>query len=74
MTIATALATDWTRDPITGRSNSSETFVFLCEEVEKLIRGSSADLINGRVNCVAGLIVTQLAHKHRLIPGKFLDQ
>jgi dihydroneopterin aldolase len=57
---------DWTeRD---GRANSSLKFVNLCTAVEKLIRQSAHDLILGRADRVAGLIMAQLAHVHGLAP------
>jgi hypothetical protein len=59
--------TDWTVKD--GRANSSDQFVKLCAVVEKLIRGSAHDLIAGRADSVAGLILARLAHKHGLRPG-----
>ncbi len=63
-----ALEPDWTVDPKTGRSNSSEPFNDICYAVDRLIRDSAHDLINGNVDCVARLIVAQLAHKHGMSP------
>jgi hypothetical protein len=60
---------NWTVDPKTGRSNSSEQFEAMVNEVESLIRGSGFSLINGRVGTVAQLIVAQLAHVHGLVPS-----
>ena len=38
---------DWTRDPATGRTNSSTEFVRLIEAVNQLIRNAAHDLIAG---------------------------
>ena len=59
---------DWTVDPITGRSNSSERYLSLVEVVERLIRSDAHQLIAGNARSTAGLIVAQLAHKHCLAP------
>lgn len=58
---------DWTQDKA-GRSNSSPEFLALVDEVESMIRGSAASLINGSVTQVARLIMAQLAHKYGLTP------
>ena len=60
---------DWTTDPETHRANSSEEFLRIRKEVGKLIRRSAHDLIGGRSDDVAGLIVAHLAHKHGYGPG-----
>jgi hypothetical protein len=59
---------DWTAQD--GRSNSSPEFNRLTEEVARLIRDSAHDLIAGRADRVAELIMAQLAHKHGLAPRK----
>lgn len=59
---------DWTVDPETGRSNSSERFRTLVDEVEYLIRADASKLIAGRADMTAQLIVAQLAHVHGLVP------
>ncbi len=59
---------DWTIDPETGKSNSSELYLSLVQEVERLIRNQAHDLISGNANGVARLIVSQLAHQHGLSP------
>lgn len=64
-----ALWADWTVDPRTGRSNSSPEFERLCFEVERLIRASAFDLIGGRADQVARLIMARLAHEHGLRPA-----
>lgn len=61
-------APDWTVDPASGRSNSSDEFEGLCRAVERLIRDSAHDLISGDAGTVARLIMAQLAHKHGLGP------
>lgn len=66
--VAAEIRDDWTIDPETGRSNSSELFRELCGEVEGLIRQSAHGLIAGRADQVAGLIMAQLAHVHHLAP------
>lgn len=58
---------DWTMDE-SGRSNSSKEYLRLCAAVAELIRESGHALINGGVDRVAGLIMAQLAHVHRLVP------
>lgn len=59
---------DWTRDPKTGRSNSSKEFDRLVGAVAQLIRNGAHDLIAGRAETVARVIMAQLAHKHGLRP------
>ena len=59
---------NWTVDPVTGRHNSSEEFLNLCNVVEGIIRGSAFDLIAGRAGTVAGLIMANLAHAHNMGP------
>lgn len=59
---------DWTRDPETGRSNSSPEFERLSKEVGRILRSSAADLIGGRTDEVGRLIMAQLAHVHRFAP------
>lgn len=59
---------DWTVDPATGRSNSSRRFLFLCAEVEALIRGDAFQLIAGRADNTAVLIMARLAHEHGMRP------
>ena len=61
---------DWTRDPATGRSNSSHAFNEAVTHVTRLIRDSAYDLIAGRADSVAVLIVAQLAHKHGFRPSQ----
>ncbi len=59
---------DWTLKD--NRSNSSDEFLALCNEVERLIRDSAFHLISGQADMVAGLIMAQLAHVHGLVPRK----
>lgn len=59
---------DWTVDPVTGRSNSSERYCELVEAVERLIRGDAHKLIGGRADLTARLVVSQLAHEHGMVP------
>lgn len=60
-------AVDWTQDD-EGRSNSSDLFLSLVGEVERLIRNDAHALLNGRVDQTARLVVAQLAHVHGLGP------
>jgi dihydroneopterin aldolase len=64
-----ATLSDWTADPETGRSNSSPLYRSLCHEVEQLIRGDAFNLIGGRADMTAELIMAQLAHVHHLAPA-----
>jgi hypothetical protein len=57
---------DWTTAD--GITNSSAEFLKLKGEVHRLICNSAFDLINGRVEAVAGLILARLAHAHGLGP------
>jgi hypothetical protein len=66
------LEADWTVDPVTNRTNSSEKFKLLCDEVDRLIRGEAFNLITGRADKTAVLIMAQLAHKHGLMPLSWL--
>lgn len=63
---------DWTVKD--GRSNSSDDFNHLVKRVEALIRQSGYDLIAGRADRVAGLILAQLAHIYHMRPIQPLDQ
>lgn len=60
---------DWTIDPETGRSNSSPEFLELVEVVERIIQNSAHDLVAGRPEKVARLILARLAHGYGLSPG-----
>lgn len=64
---------DWTRNS-DGRSNSSNRFLFLVSEVERLIRNSAHDIVGGHIESVARLIMAQLAHKHGMRPSEELDE
>lgn len=66
--IADDIARDWTIDPNSHRSNSHPLFVYLVQQIECLIRTSAHDLIAGRTDTVAGLILAHLAHKYGLVP------
>lgn len=59
---------DWTLNPITHRSNSSELFLAVEREIGRILRGSAASLIAGRTDDVAGLILAQLAHRYGFSP------
>lgn len=64
--LAEIRARDWTMDG--DRTNSSALFLRLVREVERLIRSSAHELISGRADQTARLIVAQLAHVHGLAP------
>lgn len=66
--VARQRAEDWTIDPQSGRTNSSERYIQLAGEVEQMIRNSAFSLLAGRADSVARLIISQLAHAHRLVP------
>lgn len=51
-----------------GRYNSSDKFEYLVEQVARTIKYSAADLLSGRVDVVAGVIMAQLAHVHGMVP------
>lgn len=57
---------DWTRDAKTGRSNSSDEYVFLVGVVARLMRNDYR--LGDDPERTAGLIVAQLAHKYHLAP------
>lgn len=61
---------DWTVDPETGRSNSSERFRELVQEVERLLGNGGAGYVLDRrwISGQAQLIMAQLAHVHHLAP------
>ena len=61
---------DWTRGP-DGRSNNSQLFLDLCDDIERVIRNEAHALINGRADQTARLIVARMAHKHALVPSEF---
>jgi hypothetical protein len=73
-TIEIADDVDWTLDKSTLRSNSSELFNVLCKEIESVIRSDAFAIVNGRADLTARLIVSQLAHKHKLIPMQFFNE
>lgn len=58
---------DWTVKD--GRSNSSDEFLRLIDEVDSIIRDSGHSLIRGKTKSVARLIMAQLAHVHGLAPN-----
>lgn len=58
---------NWTQDE-DGVNNSSELFLELRDEIERLIRADAHMLINGNAGATAGLILAQLAHKHNFGP------
>jgi hypothetical protein len=55
------------------RANSSAKYKEVVSIVEDLIRHSAHDLIAGRADSVAGLIVANLAFKHGIGPMKADD-
>ena len=55
---------DWTVKD--GLANSSEVYLSLVNEVDRIIRESGDELICGLHKHVARMIVSQLAHKHGL--------
>ena len=60
---------DWTVDPETGRSNSSERFRELVQEVTRLLADGPGWVFRPEwVASTAALIVAQLAHVHHLAP------
>ena len=61
------MSEDWTTNS-EGRANSSDKFLELKKVIEEIIRHSAFDLIAGRTDRVAGLILAQLAHNHSLAP------
>lgn len=58
---------DWTKDK-KGRSNNSKLYRYLVNEVEYLMASEAHSLMCGNKHSVARLIVSQLAHKHKLAP------
>jgi len=58
---------DWTTSK-TGHTNSSEKYNDIVDEVERLIYDSAHDIIHGNINQLSRLIVSQLAHKHNMVP------
>jgi hypothetical protein len=46
----------------------------LCKEIESVIRSDAFAIVNGRADLTARLIVSQLAHKHKLIPMQFFNE
>jgi hypothetical protein len=62
------IAQDWTINPETGRSNSSEQFRRLVGEVASMLRAEFRVLDERAVWAAAGLIMAQLAHEQGLAP------
>ena len=61
---------DWTVDPITKRSNSSEKYNAAVADTDEIIRNSGRALLNGNSEDVARCIVSNLAFRHGLSPIK----
>ena len=57
---------DWTAAD--GRTNSSDAFNRIVDHVERIIRNSAHDLMSGRADTTAAVIVAQLAHVHGMRP------
>jgi len=57
---------DWTKDPETGED--SEQYLKLAGIIDEIIRTSAKDLIFGKSEKVARLILSKLAHEHGLAP------
>lgn len=66
------LEEDWTLDRASGRTNSSALYLETRRRVEEIIRDSAHSLIAGRAGDVAGLILSQLAHKFGFSPRRVL--
>lgn len=62
-------AIDWTTDPKTGASNSSEEFTELVDTVARILRNGSTHLDPAWAASTARLVMAQLAHVHGLSPG-----
>lgn len=58
---------DWTAGP-DGVANTSQKYLDLVMEVERLIRSDAHQLLSGREDRTARLIVSNLAHKYGLAP------
>lgn len=63
---------DWTVDPETGRSNSSDEFEILSREVGRIIRSEASTLLAGRSDAVGRIVMAQLAHRFGLAPTEVL--
>ncbi len=59
-------AENWTLDPATGRTNSSPLFLFLVDEVARIISNAR---VGDHPEGHARLIMAQLAHIHGLVPA-----
>lgn len=57
---------DWTADG--GWANRSPLYLSLVRRVAEIIRGSAADIVAGRLEAVAGLVMSNLAHEAHLVP------
>jgi len=60
---------DWTCNS-RGRSNSSVEFLSVIAVIERIIRNSGPDLVNGRAEVVARVIAARLAHELKLAPTR----
>lgn len=60
---------DWTVDPKSGRSNSSPLYEMLVSEMACIIRDDARSLLNGNAESTARLILSRLAHCHKLRPA-----
>lgn len=62
-------AEDWTADPVTGLSNTSQRYQDLVAEVDALMRGGGGHCLSPQwTRSTAALIMARLAHVHHLAP------
>lgn len=67
-TTVTTAEENWTVDPETGRSNSSEAFVVIRERLEDLLRTELPVMEQGEFHLPAQHIVARLAHELGMAP------
>jgi hypothetical protein len=60
---------DWTTDPRTGRSNSSQEFERMVMATTQIIQNDAAILVRGGAEEVARHILANLVHRYNLVPG-----
>lgn len=63
------IAADWTIDPSTGRSNSSDQFAIMCAAVGRMLREQFRVIDRNVIASAAGLVMARLAHVHKLAPA-----
>ena len=66
-TLSFPTTSSWTEDD-EGVTNNSPLYLYLVQEVAKLIRNDAHNLLNGGAHLTARLVLSQLANVHGMVP------